>query len=126
MILFDLEQPALEPEKKKRGRKPLRPNDPIRTKTEEKDKFWLRAFRSFVRKFVDIHCKEFVTMSVPFGSFTLARMGNNERKKRDLFYGRLYKNLNNKARAIKLDLRKYLGLILMNLPKVKKIQRFLP
>lgn len=36
-------------EKRKRGRKPLRPNDPIKKKTEEKDKYWLRAFRSYMK-----------------------------------------------------------------------------
>lgn len=34
-------------EKRKRGRRPIRPQDPIRKKTEEKDKYWLRAFRSY-------------------------------------------------------------------------------
>mmetsp|Transcript_30186 Transcript_30186/g.29863 ORF Transcript_30186/g.29863 Transcript_30186/m.29863 type:complete len:123 (+) Transcript_30186:39-407(+) len=34
--------------RKKRGRKPIRPNDPIKKKTEEKDKFWLRSFRSYI------------------------------------------------------------------------------
>ena len=37
----------------KRGRRPLRPYDPIRKKTEEKDKYWLRAFRSYIRKVVE-------------------------------------------------------------------------
>lgn len=37
--------------KKKRGRKPLRPLDPIKKKTEEKDKYWLRAFRAYMKKF---------------------------------------------------------------------------
>lgn len=35
--------------KKRRGRRPLRPLDPIRKKTEEKDKYWLRAFRAYMR-----------------------------------------------------------------------------
>mmetsp|Transcript_16738 Transcript_16738/g.16644 ORF Transcript_16738/g.16644 Transcript_16738/m.16644 type:complete len:243 (+) Transcript_16738:5-733(+) len=34
---------------KKRGRRPLRPFDPIKKKTEEKDKYWLRSFRSFMK-----------------------------------------------------------------------------
>ena len=37
------------PTKKKRGRRPLRPLDPVRKKTEEKDKYWLRAFRAYMR-----------------------------------------------------------------------------
>jgi len=35
---------------KKRGRKPLRPQDPIRKKTEQKDKYWFRTFRSYMRE----------------------------------------------------------------------------
>ena len=34
---------------KKRGRKPIRPNDPIKKKTEEKDKYWLRGFRGYMK-----------------------------------------------------------------------------
>lgn len=34
----------------KRGRKPLRPNDPIQKKTEERDKYWLRRFRIYVQR----------------------------------------------------------------------------
>ena len=39
MSLLDMDHVQPELPKKKRGRKPLRPNDPTRTKTEEKDKF---------------------------------------------------------------------------------------
>ena len=40
---------------KKRGRKPIRPNDPIKKKTEEKDKYWLRGFRGYMKtKYPDI------------------------------------------------------------------------
>lgn len=35
----------------KRGRKLLRPNDPVQKKTEERDKYWLRRFRIYVRKY---------------------------------------------------------------------------
>lgn len=35
---------------KKRGRRLLRPNDPLNIKSELKDKFWLRKFRSFFKK----------------------------------------------------------------------------
>lgn len=35
--------------KRRRGRKPLRPQDPIKKKTEEKDKYWLRAFRAYMQ-----------------------------------------------------------------------------
>lgn len=37
------------PLQKKRGRKPIRPNDPIKKKTEEKDKYWLRMFRGYMK-----------------------------------------------------------------------------
>jgi hypothetical protein len=36
-------------QKRRRGRKPLRPQDPIKKKTEEKDKYWLRAFRAYMQ-----------------------------------------------------------------------------
>ena len=39
LSLNDIVEEKKEEEKPKRGRKPLRPTDPIRTKTEEKDKF---------------------------------------------------------------------------------------
>lgn len=45
--------PSLET--KKRGRKPIRPNDPIKKKTEEKDKYWLRVFRGYMKtRFAEI------------------------------------------------------------------------
>lgn len=37
------------PQPKKRGRRPSRPFDAVRKKTEEKDKFWLRAFRAYMK-----------------------------------------------------------------------------
>lgn len=92
MVLFDMEQPALEPQKKKRGRKPLRPNDPIRTKTEEKDKFWLRAFRSYIRKYIDVHWKEFSDDERAFWKFYFSANGKPGKKKKFLSYGRVYKN----------------------------------
>ena len=42
-------KPTLSPIIKKRGRKPIRPNDPIKKKTEEKDKYWLRMFRGYMK-----------------------------------------------------------------------------
>ena len=39
----------MSPVQKKRGRKPIRPNDPIKKKTEEKDKYWLRVFRGYMK-----------------------------------------------------------------------------
>lgn len=48
-LLDDIFRTEGPPQKKRRGRRPLRPQDPIRKKTEEKDKYWLRAFRAFMR-----------------------------------------------------------------------------
>jgi hypothetical protein len=42
-------KPPSSPTIKKRGRKPIRPNDPIKKKTEEKDKYWLRMFRGYMK-----------------------------------------------------------------------------
>jgi hypothetical protein len=39
-------------QKPRRGRKPLRPQDPIKKKTEEKDKYWLRAFRAYMQTII--------------------------------------------------------------------------
>ncbi|OMJ77618.1 hypothetical protein SteCoe_22743 [Stentor coeruleus] len=46
--LSEIKEPAV-PLQKKRGRKPIRPNDPIKKKTEEKDKYWLRGFRGYMK-----------------------------------------------------------------------------
>lgn len=55
---FQPQSPCLTPgTKKKRGRRPLRPFDPIKKKTEEKDKYWLRAFRSYM-KFYFAHIED--------------------------------------------------------------------
>lgn len=45
----DLSPPSSPNARKRRGRKPLRPFDPVKKKTEEKDKYWLRAFRSYMK-----------------------------------------------------------------------------
>lgn len=46
---------SLKPAAKKRGRKLKCPNDPVKKKIEEKDKFWLRMFRTHMRaKFSEI------------------------------------------------------------------------
>lgn len=51
-IIQSLNRPFPAPSKppaNKRGRKPKCPNDPIKKKIEEKDKFWLRMFRNHMR-----------------------------------------------------------------------------
>lgn len=89
--LNDLIGEELQKEKPKRGRKPLRPNDPIRTKTEEKDKFWLRAFRGYMRKFIDLHWKDFSNEEKLFWKFFFSANGKPGKKRRFLSYGKKYK-----------------------------------
>ena len=77
-------------EKPKRGRRPLRPYDPIRKKTEEKDKYWLRAFRSHIRKVVE----EDNTMGseeLEFWEFYLGPNGKPGKGHKFLSYGKKYK-----------------------------------
>jgi hypothetical protein len=77
--------------KPKRGRRPLRPYDPIRKKTEEKDKYWLRAFRCHVRKVVE--SKEVVMSDeeLEFWEFYLGPNGKPGKGHRYLSYGKKYK-----------------------------------
>ncbi|OMJ92019.1 hypothetical protein SteCoe_5338 [Stentor coeruleus] len=90
--LMDVVQEPKPYEKPKRGRKPLRPDDPIRIKTEEKDKFWLRAFKSHMRKVVDLHWKDFCNEEKLFWKFYFSANGKPGKKRRFLSYGKQYKN----------------------------------
>jgi hypothetical protein len=92
MSLLDMEHVQPEVAKKKRGRKPLRPNDPIRTKTEEKDKFWLRAFRSYIRKHVDSVWRELTDEEKYFWKFYFSANGKPGKKRKFLSYGKVYKS----------------------------------
>lgn len=87
----DLLDEQKQPEKPKRGRKPIRINDPIRIKTEEKDKFWLRAFRSYMWKFKEIHWKDFSLEEKNFWKFFFSANGKPGKKKLFLSYGKKYK-----------------------------------
>jgi hypothetical protein len=88
---FDIIQ---EPEraKKKRGRKPLRPNDPIQKKTEIKDKYWFRAFRNFIK----IHLAKVKNLlddqSLRFWTLYTSKAGKPGKESNFLSYGRSYKS----------------------------------
>lgn len=78
-----------KPKGKKRGRKPLRASDPIRRKTEEKDKFWLRAFRSYTSS----HSSEQVnSIDKDFWCFYLSKSCSPGKGRLFLSYGRKYKD----------------------------------
>ena len=75
----------------KRGRRPLRPYDPIRKKTEEKDKYWLRAFRSHVRKVVESKELQMGKDELEFWEFYLGPNGKPGKAHKFLSYGKKYK-----------------------------------
>ncbi|CAG9331388.1 unnamed protein product [Blepharisma stoltei] len=77
---------------KKRGRRPLRPFDPIKKKTEEKDKYWLRSFRSYMKfnyskieHTLNIHDKIFLQEY-------LSSRGKPDKVNKYLSYGKKYKD----------------------------------
>ncbi|CAG9330247.1 unnamed protein product [Blepharisma stoltei] len=78
--------------KKKRGRRPLRPFDPIKKKTEEKDKYWLRSFRSYMKfNYPNIES----TLTDEEKDFWLDHLGGNgkpDKGNRFLSYGKKYKD----------------------------------
>ena len=77
--------------KKKRGRKPLRPNDPIRKKTEIKDKYWLRAFRNFVKINFSIIKRIFTMNQLEFWLCYISKAGKPGKDSKFLSYGKNYK-----------------------------------
>lgn len=88
---FDVIQKP-EKQKKKRGRKPLRPNDPIQKKTEIKDKYWLRAFRNFIKIHVSNLHKYFDKDSLAFWNFYISKSGKPGKDSKFLSYGKNYKS----------------------------------
>jgi len=82
----------LKPSKKKRGRKPIRPNDPIRKKTEERDKYWLRAFRAYMKKNFSKVKKNLNTEERNFWIEHLRPEGKPDKGNKFLSYGKRYKN----------------------------------
>lgn len=79
-------------EKRKRGRKPIRPNDPIKKKTEEKDKYWLRAFRAYMKEIYPHVKQNFTESERDFWRNHLGANGKPDKGNRFLSYGRRYKD----------------------------------
>ncbi|OMJ93502.1 hypothetical protein SteCoe_3474 [Stentor coeruleus] len=88
---FNISQEPVK-EKKKRGRKPLRPNDPIRKKTEIKDKYWLRAFRNFVKNHFSLIKKLITGDELIFWLQYISRSGKPGKDSGFLSYGKNYKS----------------------------------
>ena len=80
-----------EKAKKKRGRKPLRPNDPIRKKTEIKDKYWLRAFRNFIKAHFGLVNRSLTAKQAEFWEFYISKEGKPGKEGTFLSYGKSYK-----------------------------------
>lgn len=81
---------SLAPQKK-RGRKPSRPFDPVHKKTEEKDKFWLRAFRAYMKTHYPEIRKGLTPQDRFFWREYLGPDGQPVKGNRFSSYGRLYK-----------------------------------
>ena len=79
------------PERKKRGRKPQRPLDPIRKKTEEKDKYWLRAFRAYMRAYYPTVRERLPSEEQEFWDFHLSPSGKPGKGNKFASYGKTYK-----------------------------------
>lgn len=78
--------------KNKRGRKPLRPQDPVRRKTEEKDKYWLRAFRAFMQSRFQAEKKSMAGEDRFFWREYLSTEGKPDKGNKFLSYGQKYKD----------------------------------
>ena len=81
--------PSLEV--KRRGRKPNRPFDPVRKKTEEKDKYWLRAFRAYMKTHFGKIRKTMKAEERFFWRDYLGPEGKPEKGNRYSSFGRQYK-----------------------------------
>ena len=78
--------------KSKRGRKPLRPQDPIKRKTEEKDKYWLRAFRAYMQGRFHQEKKSMNSVDRFFWREYLSPEGKPDKGNKYLSYGQKYKD----------------------------------
>ncbi|CAG9314807.1 unnamed protein product [Blepharisma stoltei] len=78
--------------RKKRGRKPIRPNDPIKKKTEEKDKYWLRVFRAYMKSRYSKIKQRLNTTEQLFWLEYLGPSGKPGKGNQFLSYGKKYKN----------------------------------
>lgn len=77
---------------KKRGRKPIRPLDPIKKKTEEKDKYWLRTFRKYIKENFHKFSNTLIPEDYNFWTENLSLQGVPEKNNRFSSYGKKYKN----------------------------------
>lgn len=77
---------------KKRGRKPIRPLDPVKKKTEEKDKYWLRSFRKYIKENFHKFSYTLIPDDLTFWSEHLSTQGVPEKHNRFSSYGKKYKN----------------------------------
>ena len=84
---------AESPKKSKRGRKLLRPNDPLTVKSEIKDKFWLRKFRIYMKGQFDDLKGSFSREELEFWAEYLSKDGKPEQGRRFLSYSKRYKQL---------------------------------
>ena len=80
------------PPQKKRGRKPIRPNDPIKKKTEEKDKYWLRGFRGYMKNRYSEVVHSLSTDEQVFWADHLSSRGVPDKGNVFSSYGKRYKN----------------------------------
>ena len=78
--------------KRKRGRRPLRPFDPIKKKTEEKDKYWLRGFRAYMKQYYNQLRGDLSAEERLFWREYLGTGGKPEKGNAYLSYGKKYKN----------------------------------
>jgi len=78
--------------KRKRGRRPLRPFDPIKKKTEEKDKYWLRGFRAYMKEHYNQLRGDLGAEERLFWRDYLGTGGKPEKGNAYLSYGKKYKN----------------------------------
>ncbi|CAG9319024.1 unnamed protein product [Blepharisma stoltei] len=86
------ESPPSPGNQKKRGRKPLRPNDPIKKKTEEKDKYWLRVFRAHMKSQYSKIKPRLTKEDQLFWLEYLGSEGKPGKGNKFLSYGKRYKN----------------------------------
>ena len=77
---------------KKRGRKPIRPLDPVKKKTEEKDKYWLRNFRKYIKENFSKISTNMSEEDLNFWTEHLGNQGVPEKGNKFSSYGKKYKN----------------------------------
>ena len=76
---------------KKRGRKPIRPLDPVKKKTEEKDKYWLRNFRKYIKEIFAKISNNLSEEDYEFWTEHLGLQGVPEKGNKFSSYGKKYK-----------------------------------